>query len=104
MRSVRLRKLLGDVRATWGRMIAMVLAFGLALAGVGIILGARTVLGREIRASFLSTRPADATLEIAAGVDASLLAAVRASPGVEDADKRQVVKARVKPREEAPWQ
>lgn len=104
MRSVRLRKIIGDVRATWGRMLAMVIAFAVALAGVGIILGARAVLGREIRSSFLSTRPADATLEIAAGVDETLLATVRGYPGVEDADKRQVVKARVKVREDAPWQ
>jgi putative ABC transport system permease protein len=104
MRSVRVRKVIGDVRATWGRIVAMLVAFGLALAGVGIVLGARSVLGREIRTSFLSTRPADATLEMEGGVDEALLAIVRGSPGVEDADKRQVVKARVRVDPDGPWQ
>src|SRR5262245_27932001 len=75
-----------------------------ALAGVGISLGARAVLGREIRDSYLATQPADATLELASGVDDGLLAEIRARPEVAAADRRQVVRARVKLRDQDPWQ
>jgi putative ABC transport system permease protein len=101
---VRWRKLAGDLRATWGRFLAITIAIALALAGVGVVLGARTVLGREIRASYLGTHPADATLVVDGGVDDALLAEVRARPGIEDADARQMIKARVRLRPEDPWQ
>jgi putative ABC transport system permease protein len=100
----RWRKLRGDLRAAWGRVLAMQLAIAIALAGVGTVLGARAVLGREIEASYRGTRPADATLELAGDVDETLLAAVRARPEVAEVDKRQMVRARIKQRPEDPWQ
>ncbi len=104
MASVRWRKLARDLRVAWGRIVVMQLALAVALAGVGLALGARAVLGREIPASYLATRPADATLELAGPVDAALVAAVRARPEVADADSRQMIRARVKLREADPWQ
>ena len=93
--SPRWRKLRGDLRAMRGRMVAMVLALSISLIGVGTVLGARTVLRREIAASYLGTRPADATLELVDDVDAAMLAAVRARPEVAAAEARDSVIARV---------
>jgi putative ABC transport system permease protein len=101
---VRWRKLIGDVRASRGRFVAMLAAIAVALAGVGVVLGGRAVLGREIRSSYLGTRPADATLELEGGVDATLLAELRARADIEEADARQMIKARLKKRPEDPWQ
>lgn len=106
MASVRWRKLRRDVQAAWGRVLMMQLALALALAGVGTVLGARAVLDRGIRASYLSSRPADATLELVGGVDEALLAEVRARADVAEADRRQTVQARVRSRAlpDDPWQ
>ncbi len=104
MGSVRWKKLAGDLRASWGRIVAMQLALAIALAGVGTVLAARAVLGREITASYRSTHPADATLELAGPVDDALVAAVRARPEVADADRRQMIAARVKLHAGDPWQ
>src|SRR5512138_2206267 len=65
MVSPRYRKLAGDLRAMPGRVIAMVLALAVSLSGVGAALGARTVLRRTIATSYLSSHPADATIELA---------------------------------------
>jgi putative ABC transport system permease protein len=102
--SPRWRKLRGDLRAAWGRILLMQLAIAISLAGVGTVLGARAVLGREIVTSYLATSPADATLELAGGIDDALLGEVRALPDVAEADKRQMVRARVKLRPDDPWQ
>src|SRR5262245_30065843 len=94
MASPRYRKLAGDLRAMPGRLIAMVLALSLSLTGVGAALGARTVLRRTIATSYLSSRPADATIELAGDADAALVAAVRARPDIADAEARDAVIAR----------
>lgn len=104
MAKVRWRKLRRDVQAAWGRVLMVQVALALALAGVGTVMGARAVLDRGIGASYLGTHPADATLELPGGVDEALLAAVRARPEVGQADRRQMVQARVRVRPEDPWQ
>jgi putative ABC transport system permease protein len=95
--SPRWRKLRGDLRAMRGRVALMVLALAVSLTGFGTVLGARTVLRRQISPRYLSTHPADATLELAGDVDPQLLAAVRARPGIAEADARHVLMARVRP-------
>jgi putative ABC transport system permease protein len=97
MASVRWRKLSGDLRAMPGRVVAMVLALAVSLVGFGSVLGARTVLRREIAASYLSSHPADATIELAGDIDRAVLAEVRARPDVADAEARDAIMARVRP-------
>lgn len=104
MIGVRWRKLGRDLRAAWGRVLIMQLAIAVALTGVGVTLGTRAVLQREIRASYLGTEPADATLELRGPVDDAVLAAVRARPEIAAADRRQMIRARVRARPDAPWQ
>jgi putative ABC transport system permease protein len=79
-----------------GRVVMMVLALAVSLTAFGAVLGARTVLRREIVTSYLSSHPADATIELDGDVDRALLAAVRARSDVAEADARQVVMARVR--------
>ena len=95
MRSVRARKLWAELRAARGRVAAMVIALAVSLAGLGIVLGARTVLLREMVASYVGTAPAEATFELPGGVDAALLAEVRARGGIAAAAGREVIAARV---------
>ena len=95
MASLGWRKLRGDLAAARGRVALMVGALAVSLIALGTVLGARTVLVRGIAASYLSSHPADATLELPGGIDGALLAEVRARPEVEAADAREVVMARV---------
>lgn len=81
MVSVRWRKLRGDVRAARGRIALMIVALAVSLTGFGTVLGARTVLQREIPRSYLASQPADATFALPGGVDDALLAAVRERVG-----------------------
>ncbi|HEY0192963.1 MAG TPA: FtsX-like permease family protein [Kofleriaceae bacterium] len=90
---MRWRKLWAELAAARGRVSAMVVALAVSLAGLGVVLGARAVLLREMTASYVGTRPADATLELPDGVSPELLAAVRARG--ETAAAREVIAARV---------
>ena len=92
----RYRKLIADARAERGRLAVMITAVAVSLVAVGVVLGAWSLLGREIRVNYLGTHPADATLEIAKNVDAPLVKQVQAMPEVTDAEARDVIRARVR--------
>jgi putative ABC transport system permease protein len=92
--SPRWRKLLGDVRATRGRLAMMVLALAAGIFGVGTILSAYGILTREISKNYLGTNPATALLELDR-VDNSLLQAVRQHPKIAAAEAGSIVLARV---------
>src|SRR3954469_11923012 len=91
MAKPRWQKLRGDLRGMRGRLVVMVLAFAVSLVGFGTVLGARTVLHREIAASYLSSHPADATIELAGDIDGALLAELRPRPDIADAEPRDSV-------------
>ncbi|HEY0480649.1 MAG TPA: FtsX-like permease family protein [Kofleriaceae bacterium] len=97
MASARWRKLRGDLGAMPGRVAAMIVALAVSLVGFGSVLGARTVLRREIAASYLSSHPADATIELDGDVDRAVVAQVRARPEVAEAEARGAVMARIQP-------
>lgn len=103
MASVRFRKVARDLRQTAGRLIAAQLAIAVALAGVGTVLGTRAVLGPAIVASYASTSPADASLELREPIDRALLAELRARPELARADRRETVRARVRVGDAEPW-
>ena len=96
MASPRWRKLTRDVRVERGRFLLMIAAVTVSLVGIGAVLGAFSILSREIARNYLGTRPASATLEIAGGVDAALLGEVRRHPLVAEAEAREVVVARAR--------
>ncbi|WP_344140515.1 FtsX-like permease family protein, partial [Luedemannella flava] len=92
----RTRKLVRDLWLARGRVGLMVVAIAVALTGVGALLVARAVILREANAAYAATNPASATLDVAGGVDAALLAKVRARPGIADAVARQTITTRVR--------
>jgi putative ABC transport system permease protein len=88
--------LIRDLWISRGRVTLMVVAIAVALTGVGGLLIARAVVLREADAAYAATIPASATLDVDGGIDAALLAEVRARPGVADATTRQTITTRVR--------
>jgi putative ABC transport system permease protein len=93
--SPRWRKMLGDARATRGRMLMIVIALGASIAALATMLTAYSVLTREVPRNYLSTQPASAQLEMADPVDEELLAKLRARPEIAMAEAAGVVIGRV---------
>src|SRR5687767_6682284 len=87
--AVKLRR---DLRATWPRLLLMVIAIAISLTVFGAVLYAWTAIDRETRDSYLSTEPASATIQFGPGVDAEEMAAIveqaRTRPGVLEAAGR----------------
>jgi putative ABC transport system permease protein len=92
----RFRKLLRDVGTEWGRLTVMIVAVAVSVMGIGAVLGAFSIMSREMPRNYLETRPASAALELTTDVDAALLAEVRRRPDVADADAGEIVLARAK--------
>ncbi len=101
--SPRWKKLLGDVNATQGRTLMMILAIAVGVFGVGTILNAYAILTREIKQNYISTNPASALLELDK-VDDALVHAVRLRPEIADAEASSTITARLefKPNEWMP--
>lgn len=93
--SARWRKVWGDLRESPARTLLVGLAIAVGAAAVATTFTARTILLREVEASFQGSRPASAVLWLDA-VDGELLAKVRELPGVAEADARRLVRARVR--------
>jgi len=87
--TVKLRR---DLRATWPRMLLMVIAIAVSLTVFGGVLAAWAASGRETPRAYLSTEPASATILLDRAIDAEQLAAiagqVRRRPGVIQATGR----------------
>jgi len=96
MGSVRWRKIANDIATEKGRASAMVVALAVSLFGVGSVLGAYSILGREMASNYLGTNPASAAIDLDRPIDASLLEEVRHLPGIADAQAGEIVTARVK--------
>jgi putative ABC transport system permease protein len=94
MDSPRWKKLFRDLQAAQGRIGMMVVAIAVSIFGVGTILGAYTILTREISRNYLGTNPASALLELDQ-VDDAVVEAVRQQPGIADAEASSSVQARV---------
>jgi len=82
--SPRWRKLLRDVAHTPGRTALMVLAMAAGVCALATMLSSYTILGRETTRNYMDTNPPSATLQLDA-IDAPLMAAIRAFPGIADA-------------------
>ncbi|HOX50936.1 MAG TPA: ABC transporter permease, partial [Fibrobacteria bacterium] len=89
-------KLWRDARLEKERVFLMFSALVVSLLAVATLLGAGKILRREIRANYLSTHPAMATLEMDRAIDDSLVRMVREMPGVREAEAHEVIQTRVK--------
>ena len=96
MASPRWTKLARDLWTERGRAALMIAAVAASLVGVGAVLGAYAILTREMAANYLGTRPAFATLVLERDADRALVEAVRARPGVAEAEARGAVLARAR--------
>jgi putative ABC transport system permease protein len=86
MTSLLTVKLLRDLRATWSRLLMMVIAIAVSLTVFGGVLFAWSALGRETSNAYLSTEPASATILLDQPIDAEQMAVIAAEvqtrPGV----------------------
>jgi putative ABC transport system permease protein len=73
--TVKLRR---DLRATWSRMLLMVIAIAISLTVFGGVLAAWAVVGRETPRAYLGTEPASATVVLEEAIDAEQMAAIAA--------------------------
>jgi putative ABC transport system permease protein len=92
MTSLLYTKLLRDLRASWPRIVLMILALSTTLVMFSGVLYTRGITGREMPRAYMSTNPASATLLFERGIDAdrmaTITAEVRKQPGVIDAAAR----------------
>jgi putative ABC transport system permease protein len=87
--AVKLRR---DLRATWSRILMMVVAIAVSLTVFATVLYAWSVISRETQRAYLSTKPASATIRFSPAIDADEMAAIaaeaRRQPGVIEATGR----------------
>lgn len=96
MLSPRWRKILRDLSAERGRALLMVTAMAISIMSIGTVLGAFSIMTREMPRNYLETRPASAALELSAGVDRALVEEVRRRPGIAEAEPGEIVLGRAK--------
>ncbi|MDQ3493927.1 MAG: hypothetical protein M3452_11840, partial [Chloroflexota bacterium] len=86
MTSLLTVKLVRDLRASWSRLLMMVIAIAVSLTVFGAVLFAWSALGRETANAYMSTEPASATILLDQPIDAEQMAAIAAEvqtiPGV----------------------
>jgi putative ABC transport system permease protein len=88
-------KIRRDIAASRGRLGMMVCALVVSLASVVTMLTTYTVLRREVPRSYIESHPASAQLELATAIDDTLLAAVRAVPGIAMAERASTLGTRL---------
>ena len=93
---IRWRKAARDLWSNKARTILIVLVVTISVFGVGAVLGAYSILTREIGANYLGTNPASATLVTESAVDEGMANEAIARPGIEEAEARRTIVARVK--------
>ena len=76
MTSLLTVKLGRDLRATWSRIVMMVIAIAVSLTVFGGVFYAWTVMGRETSAAYMSTEPASATILLDEAIDATRMAEI----------------------------
>lgn len=93
MTPMLLVKLGRDLRATWVRIVLMVIAIAISLIAFSMVLYARVIAEPQIIAAYLSTNPSSARIAIAGGVNPDQLEVLREAalqePTVIDATLRR---------------
>src|SRR5512136_3027592 len=93
MLRVRWYKVLNDLSSNMKRSALVVLSIAVGVLSVGLSIGAQSILGRELPASYMATDPAGAEF-ITTPFDDDLVEAIRRVPGVRDAEGRRSMTAR----------
>lgn len=95
MRSVRWRKVLRDLGVARTRTVLVVLSIAVGVFAVGTIAGSNALLQAGLRAQYLASKPASATLSTT-GFGSDIVDAVRGMPGIADAEARRSVTVRLR--------
>ena len=93
--TTRWRKAIRDFWDESTRTMLVVLAIAVGISGFTAVLASYAILTRELNHGYLATNPASATLHTDV-VDAELIAAVKATPGVRDVEARRTIHGRIK--------
>ena len=92
---MRTTKILRDLWLNRSQTLLMVLAIAVGTAAFGLMLTGGWVLAENLRAQYASTRPAHVVLDISQ-FNETLLEDVRSMRGVEAAEARRLIRARIK--------
>lgn len=90
----RWRKVFGDLRENPARFVLVGLAIFVGTAAFAAVLTTRTILLREVSASFQSSNPA-AIIFTLDSVSSKLVEKTRMQPGIANVDARKIVRTRV---------
>lgn len=90
----RWKKMIRDFTGNRGRSFLLLISVSVGLFGVTAILGAYSILSRELTANYMNTNPASATVYVGEVTDAALESATN-FPGVAEVEARTVMQARV---------
>ncbi|PYQ31921.1 MAG: hypothetical protein DMF56_02145 [Acidobacteria bacterium] len=88
-------KAIRDVWHERTRTILVILAISLGIAGFSAVMSTYAILTRELDRGYLATNPASATLWTDS-IDDNLVAAIKSSTAVSDAEPRRTVRARIR--------
>ena len=95
LRSVRWRKVRGDLGQYRARTALVVASIAVGAFAVGMIAGTDVLLRQNLNEGYAAVRPAAASIFTATGFDREMVDAVRAMPGVDDATGRRSVVVRL---------
>lgn len=95
----RWKKVFSDLIGNPTRTFLVVLSIFVGVFAVGLIVSSQAILGRELRANYLATNPANATIATPSedSFDQDLVDVIRSMHGVQDAEARRsfAVRARI---------
>lgn len=95
MLNPRWYKVINDLFGNKTRTALIVLSMAVGLFAIGIILSARLILSEGLAQSFASIHPSSGTVRTAESFDEDFLESVRSMDGVQEADARRSITARV---------
>jgi len=95
--NMKLRKVVGDLRISPGRIILVILALVVGLWGVGSILVSYTILSRDLNENFIRTKPLHAAIT-SRDFNRLDLTVLRSRPEIEKAEFRDFATLRIETR------
>lgn len=90
----RWAKIFRDLWSNKSRTLLAILSIAIGVAGIGVVLGTRMVIARDLPASYAAINPSSATISCEPFND-DLLRVIRGMDGVSDAEGRQTLTVRL---------
>jgi putative ABC transport system permease protein len=92
----RYYKVIRDLTSDYSRNLMLVIAIAIGVFGIGSILGAYSVIKREMATNYLGTNPASATIEIEGNISKAQVDSIKNFPGIREAERHATLTARMK--------